>query len=358
MSNDVRGERRPAYRIEVDQADLTARIAGRLIGLTLTDNRGFEADQLDLVLSDADGKLDLPSRGASLRVWIGWEDSGLVDKGQFTVDEIEHSGAPDVLTIRGRSADMRGGLTTQRERSWHGKTLGEIVASVAAENGLIPAVASSLIDQVVDHVDQTNESAANLLTRLARMFDAIATVKSGRLLLFPAAGAASASGQPLPPVTITRADGDSHRFTLADRESYTHVRATWHDLDTGTKGEIIWGAAEDAAERDAAPDAEGMAIDNSAENIKTLRHVYAVRANAKRGARAEWRRLRRGMAGFAITLAHGRPELFPELPASVAGFKPAIDNTDWLITRATHSLSDSGYTTAIELEIRATEIPG
>lgn len=101
-----------------------------------------------------------------------------------------------------------------------------------------------------------------------------------------------------------------------------------------------------------------MPIESSAENIKTLRHVYSRRINAKRAARAEWRRLRRGMANFSITLAHGRAELFPELPASVAGFKPAIDNTDWLITRATHNLSESGYTTTLELEIRATEIPG
>lgn len=357
MSDGIVSERRPAYRIEVDRADLTARIVGRLIGLMLTDNRGFEADQLDVVLSDADGKLDLPPRGASLQVWIGWEDSGLIDKGHYTVDEIEHSGAPDVLTIRARSADLRGGLTTQRERSWHDQTIGAIVASIAAENSLIPVVATSLIGQVVGHVDQTHESAANLLTRLARMVDAIATVKSGRLLLFPAAGAVSASGQPLPAVTITREVGDSHRFTLADRENYTQVRATWNDIGAGTRGEVIWGAAEDAAERDE-PDAERRPIEGSAENIKTLRHVYSIRTNARRAARAEWRRLQRGMANFSITLAHGRAELFPELPCAVSGFKPAIDNTDWLITRAVHSLTDAGYTTALELEIRATEIPG
>ncbi|SUI38517.1 late control protein D [Salmonella enterica subsp. enterica serovar Typhi] len=44
----------------------------RLMSLTLTDNRGFEADQLDLELDDADGKIVLPRRGLSLRWrWAG-----------------------------------------------------------------------------------------------------------------------------------------------------------------------------------------------------------------------------------------------------------------------------------------------
>jgi len=30
----------------------------------------------------------------------------VIDKGSFTVDEVEHAGAPDVLTIRARSASM------------------------------------------------------------------------------------------------------------------------------------------------------------------------------------------------------------------------------------------------------------
>lgn len=61
---------------------------------------------------------------------------------------------------------------------------------------------------------------------------------------------------------------------------------------------------------------------------------------------------------FGITLARGRADLFPEVPATVTGWKPSIDNTDWLIVRVTHNLNDSGYTTTLELEIRATEIPG
>lgn len=436
---------RPAYHITVDGHNIGHILDERLIGLTLTDNRGFEADQLDITLDDADGRLDLPPRGAEIRVSIGWEGSGLVDKGSYTVDEVEHSGAPDVLTIRARSADLRGGLVTQMERSFHRQTLGGIVRTIADENDLTPLIAPALDTQFIEHIDQTNESSANLLTRLAGMFNAIATVKDGKLMFMPSGQGKTASGKPIPVVTIQRQDGDAHRFGIAEREAYTAVRATYYDTHAGTKGEVVWSKAEEAAAKNkpvAAPKAESAlklkalqgkyksralaikaakkawkalkkkpgdwvgvkanyddrvnkvsgevaygraddekkhknavnlvkkdaekihgadpksAIDHSADNIKTLRHVYASKENAKRSARSEYLKLGRGLASFSITLAKGRAELFPEVPATVQGFKPAIDSTDWIVTRVTHNLNDNGYTTAIELEIKATEMTG
>lgn len=423
---------RPIYRVEIDGTDITATLQGRLISLTLTDNRGFEADQVDIELDDADGLLDLPSRKAGLRVWIGWAASGLVYKGSYVVDEIEHAGAPDTLTIRARSADLRTGLTTQRDRSWHAVTVGTLVQTLADENALTPAVDAALAAQTIDHIDQTDESAVNLLTRLAEQFDAIATVKDGRLLFTRAAGGRTVSGKALPVVTLTRADGDQHRFSIADRQSYSGVRATYHDIDAAVKGEVTWGDEENekespttakqtavdtskykllpttyrsrAAARQAVrkewarlekntaargsytgakanwidrnigktgqeiagqsgddgrtdtESADGNAIERSADNVKTLRHVYANKANALRAARTEWRRIQRGVASFSITLAHGRPDLFPDVPAAVTGFKRAINDTHWIITRAVHQLAEGGYTTALELEVKATEL--
>lgn len=50
--------------------------------------------------------------------------------------------------------------------------------------------------------------------------------------------------------------------------------------------------------------------------------------------------------------------LITDQPASVQGFKPAIDSTDWTLIKVTHTLNDNGLTTQLALEIRATEIPG
>jgi phage protein D len=444
----MEGNPKPLWRIRVDGVDITAALDSRLLSLTHTDNRGMEADQLDLTLDDADGRLALPPRGAVLSLALGWEADGLTDKGSYTVDEVEHSGAPDQVTIRARSADLRAGLSTQRTRSFHQVNVAAIVNDIAAAHGLTAAIAATLAGELLDHLDQTNESDANLLTRLAGMFDAIATIKAGRVVFMPAGAGVSASGKPLPVMHITRADGDQHRFSIAERDSYAAVKALYNDIDLGQQGAVIWSKEEDDAEanRQSAPatvpatgeykplgpkpyptrakalraarkaweqikknatlrkkyvgataqyhdkalnvqgevrygrtddekrktqarkaaanDAANAqpavddAIEPSAENMKTLRHTYSSQANAKRAARTEWRRIQRGMAQFSLTLARGRPDLFPDLRAAVSGWKPEIDGTEWCLTRVTNNLSDSGYTTALEMEVKATELPG
>ena len=79
---------------------------------------------------------------------------------------------------------------------------------------------------------------------------------------------------------------------------------------------------------------------SSAENTKVLRHFDASEATALRGARAAFAKLQRGVATFSLTLAVGRPELRPELPVTVSGWKPQIDATNWLVSQVTHTMED------------------
>ena len=352
---------RPAYRIKVGKKDITGRFQGRLISLTLTDNSGFEADQLDIELDDSDGKLDLPEKGVRLSLSLGWEGAGLVDKGTYKVDELEHTGPPDRLVIRARSADMDGGLTTRREGSYAGKTVAQIVQSIALRNKFTWLVGKKLADQVITHVDQTGESDANFLSRLAKEFDAIATVKNGTLLFIPAGEPTSGSGLLLPTVNITRASGDTHTFSVADRENYNGVKAHYQDTRAGVRGEVVIDASNAVATKEKrAPKGkkkkqETVQANPNPDNVKVLRHTYASRSNAERAARAEWQKIQRGVATFNITLARGRAELFPSLHAKVSGWKPQIDGTGWSVGRVVHSLNDSGFTTAVELEIKPKE---
>lgn len=353
---------RPAYRLTHDGQDLTARFQGRLISLTLVDNRGFEADQLDIELDDADGMLALPEKGVRLQLALGWEDTGLVDKGSYKVDEIEHSGPPDRLTIRARSADLASDMTTRKERSFRNQTIGDLVRAIAGKNDLVAVIAAKLADVVIEHLDQTGESDANLLTRLAKDHDAIATVKQGKLLFIQAGAALSASGVPLPTVTITRASGDTHNFLVANRENYNGVKAYYQDTRRVMKGEVVIDASNATVEKEkpATPKKEAQrpaaTMSPNPDNLKVLRHTYATKSNAERAARAEWARIQRGVATLGITLARGRPDLFPELPAVVRGWKPQIDNAGWTLAKVTHNLCDRGYTTNLELELKPGEL--
>ncbi|QYM67295.1 phage late control D family protein [Pseudomonas sp. So3.2b] len=325
----------PAFRLSVDGLDIAQKISPRLMSMELTDNRGVEADQLTITLSDHDGLLTIPPKGAVLRLWLGWSDTGLVDKGTYTVDETEHSGAPDVLSIRARSADLRKGLKTKRERSWSNTTLGEVLGDIAIGNNLTATIAGALDGLPILQLDQANESDANLISRLGEEFDAVASVKAGCLLCLPAGGGKTASGLDLPHITLTRIDGDQHRYLQADRDSYDGVRAYYYDVNSAKKQEAIAGGGD---------------------NLKDLRHTYSDQQSALRAARAEFRRLQRGSATLSYTLAMGRPDLIPELTYTLQGVKAEIDEIIWYGGNVQHSLTaDGGYTVSLELESKLPE---
>lgn len=52
------------------------------------------------------------------------------------VDESEHSGAPDIITIRARAADLGGEIRKRTEKSWHDTSLGTILDTLAKRNKL------------------------------------------------------------------------------------------------------------------------------------------------------------------------------------------------------------------------------
>jgi len=360
----------PDFMLTVNARDVTANIRDR--PLTLTDNRGFEADQLDLELDDADGQLAMPVRGAVITLFLGWKGQALVGKGEFTVDEVEHHGAPDTLTVRARSADFRGSLNARREVSYHDTTLGDVVRQIAERNRLKPALAGDFAKVAVSHIDQTQETDAKFLTRLASLYGAVAAVKAGRLLFLRPGSGVTASGKPIPQMTLTRQDGDRHTFSIADRGAYTGVTASWlHTRDPKPKKVKVKRKPKEkhlrALEHPAAkkkkatttktPEArEGDYLAGTEDNVFALTTVYATKAAAMHAAKAKWDKLQRGVAEFSLTLAMGRADLFPETPVKVSGFKAVIDAQPWLISKVTHNLHGSGYTTTLDFEVLLSDV--
>ncbi len=64
----------------------------------------------------------------------------------------------------------------------------------------------------------------------------------------------------------------------------------------------------------------------------------------------------RCVAEFSIIPATGRADIYTETPVRVSGFKRVIDEQDWTITKVTHFLNNSGFTTSLELEVRLSDV--
>lgn len=208
----------------------------------------------------------------------------------------------------------------------------------------------------IDHLDQTNESDASFLMRLAKQCGAVSCVKDGNLLFIRQGQGKTAGGKALPIITLQRRDRDGHRFTPADRDAYTGVIANWlHTREPANKpvAKVKRRRRKTTAKKKEPEAKQGDYLIGTDENVLVLSCTYANRSNAERAARMQWERLQRGAAAFSIQLAKGPAELYTEMPVKVSGFKQQIDAGGWIITMLTHNLSaESGFTTSLELEVK------
>lgn len=85
---------------------------------------------------------------------------------------------------------------------------------------------------------------------------------------------------------------------------------------------------------------------------KNLKNTYASKEEAEEAAKAEWLRIQRGEYKFNMTLAIGRPDIMPQSPVVVSGYKKLIDETGWIADKIRHEINNNGYTTSVDLKLQ------
>ncbi len=306
----------PAYRVSIDGRDITAAVRESLVSLEIADRAGMIADTAVLRVEDANGLLALPRRGAVMSIALG-AASGLVDVGEFVVDEVGAAGPGHTLTVRARGADFRGALKQRRWRSWNETTLGAVVRDVAAGAGLEAAVAADLAAQALAHIDQTGESDAHLLTRLARRYGAVLKLRGARLAFVPLGAGETASGKSAGEITLRPADVVEWRLIEGDRDGYASARAAWWD----------WTAAAETVE--AGGGADGPAL--------VLGGLFGSADAAGDAARAALAVAASRAVRFSCRAVPCRPELRAGVKLRLDGFRPGLAG-EWIVTAAEHRL--------------------
>lgn len=318
----------PMFRLVADGVDITALINDRLLMLRTSDKPGMESDEFELRIDDRDQAVALPSRGAHIEVYLGYAGQALARMGRYTVDEIELSGPPDTLVIRGKASDMRGSGKTTRSGSWENVPLQQIVSDIAARNGWEPVCP---VTTKVPRIDQFNESDFHFITRLAKQYDCTAKVGEGKLLVLPRQAGQSASGKALPTVTIGRVDVSRYQFRLGDKSTHKAVRTKSQDKKTGSLQVV-------ELDNDDAP--------NGLPPVHTDRHIYPNKSAAEQAAKARLAAFNRSTAGVRLEMS-GRTDLFAEITISAQGFKVGLDG-EYLVDSVEQSFTPSGWTTSVE----------
>ena len=325
----------PAFALLANHQDITAKIADRLMRLTVTDEAGFKSDTLSVKLDNRDYAVAVPPKGATLELSLGY-GAGLTLIGRFVVDEVASAGGSGhTLTIKGKAADMLESLKAPRTHSWGMETLEDIVAAIAGEHGLAPRVSPDLGSNVIApipyaQIDQTNESDLHFLTRLARQYDAVAKPAFGYLIFVPRGEAKSASGQSIPAITLGETDVTSWSARAPDRGKYEAVKAYWINPQTEEREFVSTG---------------------DGEPVFSLRHTYGSAEEAEAAASSRLAALERATSTLTLSLP-GNAALAAEGRVTFET-RDTLAAGDWIVTRAEHELaggSSGGFSTRLDLE--------
>lgn len=319
---------KPTFRIVADGKDITALINDRLLSLRISDKPGMDSDDFELRIDDRDQAVALPTRGAGIEVYLGYTGQALTRLGRYTVDEIELSGPPDTLVIRGKASDMRGSGKTVRSGSWENVPLQQIVRDVAARNGWQPVCP---VQTKVPRVDQLNESDYNFITRLAKQYDCTAKLADGKLLVMPRQGGQTASGKNLSPVVLRRSDLSRYQFRLGDRNTQKAVRTKHQDKKSGALKVV---------------ELDNDDLPNGLPAVHTDRHIYPNKSAAEQAAKARLAAFNRSSAGVRLEMA-GRTDVFAERLIIVQDIKPGLDG-EYLAEAVEQLFTSSGWTTTVE----------
>ena len=320
---------KPAFRILADQNDVTDKVRDRLLSVRVTDEVGLCSDAVEIRLDDREGALVLPELGSRLEVSLGYVSQQLVPMGVYTVDELRMSGPPQTLAVRAQAADLvEGTLQSSRTLDWEDVALPDLVARIAADHGYRPRVDEAFSQIVVRRLDQVDESDMHLLTRLGRTYGAVAKPAGGYLLFVSAKAGKSAGGADVETVELRPCDVSSWRATRAERRRYRAVVAHWQDTSAAARVAVRVG-------------------EESGGPVRSLRETFADEEQARTVAAARLKAAGRALK-VSLTLP-GDPRLAAETPLRLSGFRTEVDGI-YVVHRAEHELSGSGYRTRLEAD--------
>jgi phage protein D len=174
--------RRPIFKVEYAGKNITSDISSNLIGVTYTDHAEGESDEIEITVEDSEGLWRgdwYPTKGEKMKLDIGY-DNQLMPCGTFEVDEIELSGAPDTIAIRGLAAPIKGTLRTKKSSAHENKTLKEIANTIAGKNGL--TVTGEIEDVRFTRVTQNRETDLGFLKRISYDYGHVFSVRDKQLI--------------------------------------------------------------------------------------------------------------------------------------------------------------------------------
>lgn len=334
--------RRTSVSITFGGTDITSDIKPYLLKLTYTDDEDDQTDDLKIELQDRDGlwlehwleEAVETAAGGKLSISAvitpeNWMKTGSLKTGAFELDSVSASGPPAKVTIGSTSLAFSSSLRqTKKSRAWENYTLSGIAAEIASGGGMSSLYESSS-DPSYTRVEQTKQSDIDFLKKLCQDAGISLKATDGKIVLYDQATYEAKD----PVLTIERgAKGGYNSYTLSSGSAdsqYAKCRVRYMDPATGT---CIEGTAEDG-------DVSGD---------------QCLEVTAKVGSIGEAQALALKTLRLHNKLSKTATFEFPGDVGLVAGVTVLLKgwggwDGKYIVTRATHTVSGSGYKTKIRI---------
>lgn len=316
-----------------------ALINSRLVSWERVDASGVESDQVMLVVN-TEGIGGIPKEGAVLSWFEGYEDEGLglVSKGDFKITRIEPVLFPPSVTITATAAPFQIQDETRfkerKTKTYEAISFAELFRQVVTPHGFSPRVAPEFESDIIEHVDQVNETDAAFLTRLASKRDAIAKPVNDLYVLARRGQLSTITGKDIPLVNLSVPEKNSAqsngfvncRLVKASRSSLSGVRASWANPDSGEEIEVSVGVSP----------------------YKKIRQVFESESVAVQACTDELKKIKRQGASVSLSVP-GDPDLVAEGLLNLDDSFPAAIAGQWSIDRVVaRGDAEGGYRCSVE----------
>lgn len=163
--------------------DATTFLTPYVLSTSYTDKLKGESDELEIQVEDRDGRWradGYPTKGDEVSVKLGYDSGPLMASGSFTVDEVELTGPPDTVSIKGLATSVTNEARTKRSAAYENQTLKQLAAKVAGKHGL--KVVGTVGDLAFERITQNEETDLAFLKRIATAYGYVFSVRGNQLV--------------------------------------------------------------------------------------------------------------------------------------------------------------------------------
>ena len=222
----------PIFKIEYNQKDITKDVSNQVLNIEYTDYEHGQSDEITITFDDTQKLWQsswIPSKGDSIRVFIGYEGEKLLNCGVFEIDEIEFATPPDTLTIKALATGITKALRQNNSIAYENKTLKQIASEIAQKHSL--TLVGEIEDVRVERITQNQERDLTFLKKLAEQYGYIFKIAEENLVFYKTEKLTGADAAKI----LYRTD--LTRITLSEKTSknYKAVTVSYHNPKTGKK---------------------------------------------------------------------------------------------------------------------------